>query len=100
VVIDHSPPALVSVEHRGAILVARLEDAWSPLREAELSIDGAGWKPARVKDGLLDGRNETVEVSALPAGARLVLLRVIDAAFNVRTFDLLAEAGQTRGGDR
>jgi hypothetical protein len=92
VVIDQGAPALEGVERRGAQLVARVRDDWSPLREAELSIDGATWKPAKTADGLLDGRAESFETEAIPAGAKLVLLRVVDASWNVRTFDLLAES--------
>lgn len=97
VTIDQSAPELVATERSGATIEARVEDAWSPLRSAEISVDGAAWRPARVRDGLLDGRSETLE-SPLPAkGARMILLRVVDAAFNVRTFDLLAGAGRERG---
>jgi hypothetical protein len=92
VVVDQTPPALVSVERRARTIAAEVADDWSPLRSAEVSIDGAAWRPARVKDGLLDGRREAVEAGEVPEQARLVLLRVVDAAWNVRTFDLLAEA--------
>jgi hypothetical protein len=33
-------------------------------------------------------------IDPAPEGARTVLLRVVDSAFNVRTFDLLTEAGE------
>ncbi len=88
---DQTPPALVSVQRGKESLTAVAVDAANPLRAAEVSIDGADWRPARPADGLLDGRSETLVVDAVPAGARIVLLRVTDAAFNVRTFDLLAE---------
>lgn len=93
VVIDHSPPVLVEAEARGRAadpgrrLRVVVEDAWNPLRTAEVSVDAGEWRPAEATDGLLDGRRETLEVE-VPEGARLVLLRVTDAAFNVTTFDL------------
>ncbi len=52
-----------------------------------MSVDAGEWRPAPAADGLLDGRRETLELE-VPEGARLVLLRVTDAAFNVTTFDL------------
>ena len=51
------------------------------------SADAAPWEPAKASDGLIDSRRETLVLE--PAkGARIVLLRLTDAAFNVNTFDL------------
>ena len=87
VLIDHTPPALVEVERRDGGLRVEVADAWSPLRSAEVSADGGPWQPLNAADGLLDGRREELLVDR-PAEARLLLLRVTDAAFNVVTFDL------------
>lgn len=90
VTIDRTPPELGEVTRAGRALRLAVYDAASPLREAELSVDGAPWKPLRAADGLLDGRREELVSDEIPAEARLVLLRVGDAAFNVRTFDVTA----------
>ena len=87
VVIDHSPPELVAVERRDGALRATVADAWNPVRQAEWSVDAGEWKPATPADGLLDGRREELVVQP-PADARYVVLRVMDAAFNVATFRL------------
>jgi hypothetical protein len=91
VVIDHAPPALAAVDREttnpGTRLRVVLEDAWNPLRTAEVSVDAGEWQPAPAADGLLDARREALEIE-VPAGARLLLLRATDAAFNVQTFDL------------
>ncbi len=92
VVVDATPPALVRAERDGTLLRVEVADELDPLREAVVSADGEEWKPARVADGLLDGRRETFLVER-PAGAKLLLLKVTDAAFNVITFDLLRENG-------
>ena len=56
---------------------------------AAYSVDAREWLPAKVKDGLLDGRKETLEIELPPKrAAQILLLRVRDAAFNVITFDL------------
>lgn len=95
VVVDHSPPALVSVERLDGQgdgprrLRVRVEDAWSPVIEARVSADAGDWRSLRPQDGLLDGRAEVFEVE-VPAGARLLLLHLSDAAFNEVTFDLLS----------
>lgn len=90
VVIDHAPPRLVEAERRGGVLRVVLEDALNPLRSAEMSVDAGEWEPAPAADGLLDARREVLEIP-VPDGARLLLLRTVDAAFNVVTFDLTDE---------
>ena len=90
VVVDHSLPLLGKVEQGNSLSVA-VSDALSPLREAVWSADAGEWKPAAPRDGLLDGRSETLHLD-VPDGASLVLLRVTDAAYNVVTFDLSRHA--------
>jgi hypothetical protein len=88
VVIDQTPPALVQAEvgddKRLHVIV---KDALSPIREAVTSLNAGEWKPARVADGLLDSKTETLILDPAPKGG-LLLLRVTDAAYNVVTFDL------------
>ena len=91
VVVDHTSPRLVSVRREGDTLLVEVEDALNPLREATVSVGAAAWQPATPRDGLLDGRREVLAVAA-PKGAPLVILRVMDAAFNGVTFDLASEA--------
>jgi len=89
VTIDHTPPELVAVERVGGETRAELRDALNPLRDAVYSVNAQPWESAHAADGLLDGRHETV-VLEVPEGARMLLLRVTDAAHNVVTFDLLS----------
>jgi hypothetical protein len=87
VVVDHTPPRLVSVKRDGDRLLVEVEDAGNPLREATFSVGAAAWQPATPQDGLLDGKREVLAVPA-PKASPLVILRVMDAAFNGITFDL------------
>ncbi|MEL7060917.1 MAG: hypothetical protein AAGN46_12920, partial [Acidobacteriota bacterium] len=87
VIVDHSPPRLVAQRAADGRKTIDLRDAHSPIRSVEVSIDAGAWRPVVAADGLLDGQRETVSVAVDPA-ARTVLLRVMDAAFNVVTFDL------------
>ncbi len=98
VVIDNSPPVVESRSRRGSVVTVELSDAQSPMRDAAVSIDAREWQPAIATDGLLDGRRETLRIE-VPAGARLLLLRVSDAAHNVVTFDLMAESTSRASGD-
>jgi hypothetical protein len=91
VVVDHTPPRLLDVRRDGDRLLVEIEDAWNPVREAEFSVAAAAWQPAAPEDGLLDGKRERLSVVA-PKGSPVVILRVMDAAFNAVTFDLSGEA--------
>ena len=92
VVVDHSPARLVEASRDGGRVTAVVEDAWSPLREAVVSVDAGEWRAARVEDGLLDSQRETLSIDAAE-GARLLLLRLTDAAHNVTTIDLSNQLG-------
>ncbi len=94
VLVDDGPPRLVAVAWEGDRVRVTVEDDLNPLRTAEVSVDGGGWRPARPVDGLLDGRQEVLTVD-LPATPHLVLLRVMDAAWNVSTFEIPAR-GESR----
>jgi hypothetical protein len=88
VIVDHTPPRLLSARRGGSTVVVEVEDALSPLREARYSVDGGEWHPARPQDGLLDRRRETL-ILEVPADASIVMLRVMDAAFNSAAYDVL-----------
>lgn len=90
VLIDHTPPRILAVRRQGDAYRVTVEDGASPLREAQVSVDAAGWQAAVVEDGLLDGRREILEAPA-PAKAHMVLLRLVDAAFNSVTVDLMSD---------
>jgi hypothetical protein len=87
VLIDHSSPTLKAVREVDGKLEVVVEDRWNPLREAAYSLDATDWQSAQPEDGLLDGQRETLRLT-IPETGNLLLLRVIDAAFNVVTFDL------------
>ena len=97
VVIDHTPPVLKSARPDGKGARIAVYDAGSPLREAKLSIDGGEWSPLGSADGLVDGRTEELIVAEIPERAGLVLVRLSDAAFNERTFDLSEELARGSG---
>lgn len=99
VVVDGTPPRLQGVRRERGRLHLEVSDDWNPLRAADWSADAEEWEAAPAADGLVDGRREELVV-APPAQARLVLVRVIDAAFNVVTFDLSAAWRGAESGSR
>ncbi len=91
VVIDNTPPVLGKVERQGDTLRVTVRDALNPIRQAEVSVNAGEWQPVNAADGLLDAKSETLLVPAPASGWKAgdyVLLRVMDAAWNVATFDL------------
>lgn len=91
VVVDHTPPGRGRVERRDGGFAIEASDRFNPLREASVSIDAGEWRAVATADGLLDGQHEMLLLGKIPASARLVLLRLADAALNYETFDLTAE---------
>ncbi|MBZ0114197.1 MAG: hypothetical protein K8J08_17175 [Thermoanaerobaculia bacterium] len=91
VVIDHSAPEATQIERVGDRIRIDVKDAWNPLRRAEFSVDAGEWRPAPVEDGLLDSRRERLWV---PIGKpdQLLVLRLMDAAFNTVTLDLTRDS--------
>ena len=87
VIVDHTPPELKLIERSGDTVRLEVRDLLLPVRSVEYSIDAGPWQNAQVADGLLDSRVERVEITR-PQGARWVLIRVVDGAFNQQTHDL------------
>lgn len=94
--VDNTAPTVSSVRRQGGKLILQVSDNLSPLREASFSVDAGDWLPALPADGLIDAPRESFTLE-LPANPKLLLLRLIDTAFNVVTVDLsakLAEEGK------
>lgn len=87
VVVDHGAPEATRVERVGDRIRIDVQDAWNPLRRAEFSVNAGEWKTVPVEDGLLDSRGERLWVPAGPSD-QLLVLRLMDAAFNTVTLDL------------
>ncbi len=87
--IDNTPPK-VRVLKQGATsgrsqVQFQVEDSTSPLRSAEVAIDGKEWRDVYSDDGIVDSQVETftVEVPKLETGEHIITLRAYDTAGNV-----------------
>ncbi len=103
--IVNTPPRIevVSQEFRGgsAEVHFRASTEISPLRSAEVSVDGSPWKPVASDDGIIDSRSEsfTVKVPELAPGEHEVLLRSTDIAGNTGIGRaVLRSGGESSGG--
>ena len=87
--VDNTPPRIEVTEQRAqgpsVEVHFKATSDLSPLRSAEVSMDGADWQPVRPDDGIMDSRSEnfTVKFDRLKAGEHLVLLRTADIAGNI-----------------
>ncbi len=86
IVVDATPPAIEGLSLVGRRLKLLAIDGISPLQRLEISLVGTStWFPLDPSDGVWDEPNEAVDtdVSAvIPAGRRLIALRLYDAAGN------------------
>ena len=88
VTIDQAPPRLALKNRTGDVVEVRITDELSPVRRVEVSVDAGEWHELRPEDGLADGHAESLRVP-VAEGAKLVLLRAMDASFNGVTWSLL-----------
>jgi len=88
VLIDNTPPTVTIGTVRYANGNAHVEfeaaDAASSLRHCEYSLDAANWIPIEAADGVIDSPREkfVLDLTGVPAGEHLLVLRVADSANN------------------
>ncbi|MGE0393067.1 MAG: hypothetical protein AB7I25_00250 [Vicinamibacterales bacterium] len=101
--IDNTAPTIAAtgVRRNGTRTVITIEarDAASPLRAVEYTVDGQRWLPLYARDGLIDSREETVELT-LDAGQeqRTIVVRATDALNNAGSGTVTAASAGTPSG--
>jgi hypothetical protein len=86
--IDNTPPQVRVIRQTataGACEIHfRVEDSVSPLRSAEVAVDGQEWRALYSDDGVVDSRLETftVTIQKLDPGEHIITLRAYDTAGN------------------
>ncbi len=86
--IDNSRPRIKVLSQTfssaGAEVHFQVESSISPLRSAEVSTDGKGWRDLDSDDGIVDSRLETFTVKnlKLEPGEHIISLRAYDTAGN------------------
>lgn len=87
--VDNTPPEVEVLRQNATGSKAEVqfaaEDATSPLRAAETSLDGQDWHDALSDDGIVDSRKEifTVKLTNLAPGEHVLALRAADTSGNV-----------------
>ena len=87
--IDNSPPDIEVVRQSMSGSAAEVqfsaEDGTSPLRAAEVSLDGKSWQDILSDDGIVDSRKETftIKYPHLANGEHIITLRASDTSGNI-----------------
>jgi len=86
IVVDNTPPALVSLEANGRRVTGTAVDGVGPIARIEMSVAGSGeWFPFFPRDGIYDQQHEDFDVdvsSFAPQGHVVIAVRVYDQANN------------------
>lgn len=82
--VDNSAP-VITTERTGSNLVVRVSDALSPIGRVEYSVDAKKWLPLVPDDGIADSMSESFRIDATATRNSFVVIRAVDAFFNVAT---------------
>ena len=84
VLIDNTPPAIHVQSSSRTDIAFDAQDAASPLRRVDWSLDAGPWQPVAPVDGVLDSPSEQfrLHLDALSAGEHTIVLRAADSANN------------------
>lgn len=82
--VDNTVPN-VAVTTRGDEITVRITDELSPIGRVEYSADAERWIRITPVDGIADSRDETFRLSRRELGGKFVVIRAVDAFYNVAT---------------
>ncbi len=82
--VDNTAP-LIRVTRSGGATVVTIDDASSPVTKVEYAIDAEEWKTLLPQDGLSDSRSERYTLPAETREGSFVVIRAVDAFYNVAT---------------
>jgi hypothetical protein len=86
-VVDNGKPAVTFTHAGGGRFRGEARDDWSRIVRFDYRIDGGEWTALACVDGIYDSQREqvnfTVDLSKLPKGEHVLMLRAVDAMSNV-----------------
>jgi hypothetical protein len=83
-VVDNTPPS-VTASNEGDEVVIHVSDKRSPIGKVEYSADAEKWIRLTPVDGIGDSPNETYRIKRSTVAGKFVIVRAVDAFFNVGT---------------
>jgi hypothetical protein len=82
--VDNTAPK-IDVGSDGTDVVVRISDELSPIGRVEYSADAEKWIRLTPVDGISDSRNETFRLNRKDVDGKFVVVRAVDAQYNVAT---------------
>lgn len=82
--VDNTGPS-IRAERSSAGRRIVITDAASPVTKVEYAVDAEKWRPLLPVDGISDSQTETYELEASSINGRFVIVRAVDAFYNVTT---------------
>jgi len=82
--VDNRAPS-ISVTEKGDDVIVRVTDDASPVGKVEYSIDAQRWIRLTPADGIADSRDETYQLKRSAVEGKFVIVRAVDAFYNVAT---------------
>ncbi|HXG59458.1 MAG TPA: hypothetical protein VNL91_10585 [Thermoanaerobaculia bacterium] len=82
--VDNSSPS-ISIAPEGEDVVVRVSDRLSTIGKVEYSVDAQKWLRLTPADGIADSRSETYRLKRSAVSGKFVIVRAVDAFYNVAT---------------
>jgi hypothetical protein len=82
--VDNTAPRIEVISGGGTVSV-RISDAVSPVGRVEYSADAEKWIRINPIDGIADSREETFRFDASAVDGKFVIIRAVDAQYNIAT---------------
>jgi hypothetical protein len=82
--VDNTPPS-ISASTQGDDVVLHVVDSASTVGKVEYSIDAQKWIRLVPVDGLADSSDETYKLRRADVAGKFVIIRAVDAFYNVAT---------------
>ena len=82
--VDNSAPKIAMTTNGGDVVV-HITDELSPVGRVEYSADAEKWIRLLPEDGIADSRSETFRLSKKDVDGKFVIVRAVDAQYNVAT---------------
>lgn len=83
-VVDNSVPR-IAFDRAGGIVTVEVTDDLSPIAKVEYSVDAEKWHRLLPVDGISDSSDETFRLDPGLSGKQFVVVRAVDAQYNVAT---------------
>ena len=84
IVVDNTPPSITATNEADDVVI-HVSDKRSPIGKVEYSADAEKWIRLTPVDGIGDSPNETYRIKRSAVAGKFVIVRAVDAFFNVGT---------------